>query len=247
MAPAEEEEEGPPPGVNHLDDTIQFPKPIRRHFYNRYKLFSKYDDGVWLTDDAWFGVTPEPLAHKIAQHISTSCPNNKTQIIDAFCGVGGNVIAFALSGRWNQIFAIEKDPATLKCAKHNAKIYGVDKRIHWIEGDCFEILKKRFSGGYGRDARVVFGSPPWGGPEYKSDEIFDLDQMQPYGLEQLHTAFSKITSDFVLYLPRTSDLNQLAKLVPEDQKMQVTHYCMEGFSKAVCAYFGNFKFESQGV
>jgi len=49
----------------------------------------------------------------------------------------------------------------LKCAKHNAKLYGVEKQIWWIEGDCFQILNKRLAT-MGKKA-VVFGSPPWGG------------------------------------------------------------------------------------
>ena len=35
---------------------------VPRYFQQRYDIFSKYDDGIWLTDDAWFGVTPEPVA-----------------------------------------------------------------------------------------------------------------------------------------------------------------------------------------
>jgi tRNA/tmRNA/rRNA uracil-C5-methylase (TrmA/RlmC/RlmD family) len=96
----------------------------------------------------------------IAVHLSEAVPKDKDVIIDAFAGVGGNAIAFAREGRWRQVFAIEKDPATLKCAKHNAKIYGVDKKIVWINGDCFDVLEKRFAGS--KNA-VVFASPPWGG------------------------------------------------------------------------------------
>lgn len=33
-----------------------------RYFSQRYSIFQYYDDGVYLTDDAWFGVTPEPVA-----------------------------------------------------------------------------------------------------------------------------------------------------------------------------------------
>jgi len=55
--------------------------------------------------------------------------------------------------------------------------------------------------------------------------------MQPYGLEQLFTGFEKITRDMVLYLPRTSNLNQIAKYVPEGEKVQVMHYCIDGASK----------------
>jgi trimethylguanosine synthase len=33
-----------------------------RYFSQRYSIFSFYDGGVHMTDDAWFGVTPEPVA-----------------------------------------------------------------------------------------------------------------------------------------------------------------------------------------
>jgi trimethylguanosine synthase len=100
------------------------------------------------------------FSSKIAAHIGESVPKEKTVIIDAFAGVGGNAIAFARSGRWEQVFAIEKDPKTMKCAKHNAKIYGVDKKIVWVTGDCFDVISRRFAG---KDNSVIFASPPWGG------------------------------------------------------------------------------------
>lgn len=99
----------------------------------------------------------------IAAHMAESAPPQKKAIIDAFAGVGGNAIAFAKSGRWEVVFAIEKDPATLKCAKHNAEIYGVSKKIFWIQGDCFGQIKKSFAKNDGGKAFVLFGSPPWGG------------------------------------------------------------------------------------
>jgi SAM-dependent methyltransferases related to tRNA (uracil-5-)-methyltransferase len=133
-----------------------------------------------LTDDAWFGVTPEPVAKfvtylmsmslkhtrlllysKIAEHISKSAPQGRSILVDAFAGAGGNTIAFALSGRWKRVYAIEKDPAVLQCAKHNAKVYGVENKITWFEGDCFQILKNQL-----KDLApysVLFASPPWGG------------------------------------------------------------------------------------
>jgi trimethylguanosine synthase len=33
-----------------------------RYWQQRHLIFSKYDEGIWLTDDAWFEVTPEPVA-----------------------------------------------------------------------------------------------------------------------------------------------------------------------------------------
>lgn len=98
---------------------------------------------------------------KIADHISNSAPPGRSIIIDAFAGAGGNAIAFARSGKWKRVYAIERDHAVLQCAKHNAKIYGVQNQITWFEGDCFHVLQNQLKvlGPYS----VLFASPPWGG------------------------------------------------------------------------------------
>jgi trimethylguanosine synthase len=140
------------------------------YFRHRYNIWSKYDDGIWMTDNAWYGVSQELVAAKIAQHVAVMTPSDKSILIDAFCGVGGNTIAFALSGRWKRVYAIEKDAATLECARRNAEIYGVRDKITWFLGDCFELL------GTGKNAveglrelvaeyGIIFGSPPWGGKD----------------------------------------------------------------------------------
>ena len=55
--------------------------------------------------------------------------------------------------------------------------------------------------------------------------------MQPYNIQMLYEAFSAITKDMVLYLPRSSDLRQLAKLVKDEDKATAIHYCMNGATK----------------
>ncbi|EGD93534.1 trimethylguanosine synthase [Trichophyton mentagrophytes] len=223
----------------HYRTKAEVPWDIQNYWAQRYKIFSKYDEGVWLTDDAWFGVTPEPVANKIALHMAQAAPEKKCILIDAFAGAGGNTIAFAKSNRWKRVYAIEKDRETLKCAKHNAELYGVADKITWFVGDCFELLQNQL-----KDLApysVIFGSPPWGGPGYRSDTVFNLSTMEPYSLEFLHAEFSKFTRDVVLFLPRTSDLRQLAATTAPGKKSLVMHYCSEGASKALCIYNGDFK------
>lgn len=69
------------------------------------------------------------------------------------------------------------------------------------------------------------------GPSYRDHQVFDLTAMEPYNLKTLLDCFTKVSQDIVLYLPRTSDLNQLAAHVKDARKMQVAHYCMRGASK----------------
>lgn len=73
--------------------------------------------------------------------------------------------------------------------------------------------------------------------------MYDLAMMEPYPLTQLYTAFSKGCDSVVLYLPRTSDLTQLAeqyKAKRDGEKLKTIHYCMQGASKALCVFYGEF-------
>lgn len=160
-----------------------------------------------------------------------------------FAGVGGNAIAFASTSHWDRIIAIERDAATLACAQNNAEVYGLEATaITWIHGDSFEYLKTLFDNPQALhpdirvdlDATYLFASPPWGGPGYRSDDIFNLYQMQPYNLDKLHWSYNPL--DHALFLPRTSDIRQIAKLVPNGEKVDIVQYCMEGASKALVAY-----------
>ena len=81
---------------------------------------------------------------------------------------------------------------------------------------------------------VLFGSPPWGGVSYRDHDVFDLDAMQPYNLACLHAACAGF--DHAMYLPRSSDLRQIAALAPRGERIEVVQYCMEGASKAMVAY-----------
>ncbi|KAM4054915.1 RNA cap guanine-N2 methyltransferase [Hirsutella rhossiliensis] len=226
----------------HYTGKHEVPWDNQKYFAQRFSIFSLYDQGVHLTDDAWFGVTPEPVAREVARDLGGT--NEKKKIlIDAFAGAGGNTIAFALSERWEHIVAVERDASTLACAQHNAEVYGVDPSlVTWVLGDSFEYVDALV---HRRDqlhpdlrvnvkTSVLFASPPWGGPGYTCDKIFDLSTMQPYNLEQLHGAYQAM--DHGLFLPRTSDIRQIAKLAPSDRKISVVQYCMQGASKAMVAY-----------
>ncbi|KAF2228155.1 RNA cap guanine-N2 methyltransferase-domain-containing protein [Elsinoe ampelina] len=246
-------EESAPKNVHHYESAEDMPQEIRKYWHQRYDIFSRWDEGIQLTDESWYGVTPEPVANKIATHLSLSTPAPITTLVDLFAGAGGNAIAFALTNRWTRIFAIERSPAVLATARHNARVYGVEKRIWFIEGDCFDVLRKRLKAVV-REGAVLFGSPPWGGPGYTGKEVFGVERMEPYGLGEL-VGLRGSGGRVVLFLPRTSDLNEVARWwerVKREEggegvgigKVRVVHYCMHGASKALCVYFGDFDFSS---
>ncbi|KAI0200140.1 RNA cap guanine-N2 methyltransferase [Astrocystis sublimbata] len=234
---------------HHWTHLGEVPWDLQKYWQQRYTIFPFYDHGIYMTEDAWYGVTPEPVAiHLVYDFVGFLSPDKRT-VIDTFAGVGGNVISLAMAveedqrtPRFDKVIAIEKDAATLACAQTNAAVYEVADKITWVLGDSFEFLQllAKSPDQLGEDLRVdpattaIFGSPPWGGPGYRTDEIFDLSTMEPYNLAALHEAYKVM--DHALYLPRTSDLRQIAKLVPDDVKIDVVQYCVEGASKALVAY-----------
>ncbi|KJR82545.1 trimethylguanosine synthase [Sporothrix schenckii 1099-18] len=280
---------------HHYTRLEDVPWDIHKYWKNRFKIFPNYNDGIFLTDDAWFGVTPEPVARKIAEDMPLPVfPDDSfrgtdygaaapaTTIVDMFAGAGGNTIAFALWGYFDRIISIERDADTLACAQENARISGVAEGvITWVLGDCFEVLKELLGGRMAGDRigdttaltdvdidipidgavesldphnTVLFASPPWGGVSYTSQAVFDLSTMEPYNLQALHDACYPLPH--ALYLPRTSDLQQLADVFPKrkaadvkgdgpadgenpppEPKLDVVQYCMHGFSKALVAYY----------
>lgn len=58
--------------------------------------------------------------------------------------------------------------------------------------------------------------------------------MNPYSVKDIVAACTGMPS--ALFLPRTSDLKQIARLAPEGKKVEVVQYCMEGASKGLVAY-----------
>ena len=64
--------------------------------------------------------------------------------------------------------------------------------------------------------------------------------MEPYSFGYLYESFKKLSPVVALYLPRTSDLRQIADTVGEKKKTQIVHYCTKGSSRALCAYLGDW-------
>ena len=63
---------------------------VERYWILRYSLFSRWSSGVCLNETSLFSVTPEV----IAKHHACMLKGGGS-VLDAFCGCGGNTIAFA--------------------------------------------------------------------------------------------------------------------------------------------------------
>ncbi|XP_058278822.1 trimethylguanosine synthase [Hirundo rustica] len=199
-----------------------------KYWAQRYRLFSRFDEGIKLDREGWFSVTPEKIAEHIAVRVSQSF--NCDIIVDAFCGVGGNAIQFALTSK--RVIAIDIDPEKLRLARHNAEVYGVAEHIDFLCGDFTALAA-------GLRADVVFLSPPWGGPDYATAEIFDIQTMIcPDGFEIFRLS-KKITNNIVYFLPRNADINQVASLAGPGGKVEIEQNFLNNKLKTITAYFGD--------
>ncbi|KAM6375840.1 trimethylguanosine synthase [Alca torda] len=211
-----------------IPDEIAADPELVKYWAQRYRLFSRFDEGIKLDREGWFSVTPEKIAEHIAIRVSQSF--NCDIIVDAFCGVGGNAIQFALTSK--RVIAIDIDPEKLSLARNNAEVYGVADQIEFVCGD-FMVLAADLQ------ADVVFLSPPWGGPDYATAEIFDIQTMIcPDGFEIFRLS-KKITNNIVYFLPRNADIDQVASLAGPGGKVEIEQNFLNNKLKTITAYFGD--------
>lgn len=84
------------------------------------------------------------IFHALTEVTWVCCPHVDSQrvcrcsvIVDAFAGVGGNAIQFALT--CDRVIAVELSAQRIEIARHNADVYGVAHKIHFICGDFLAL------------------------------------------------------------------------------------------------------------
>ncbi|XP_017295426.1 trimethylguanosine synthase [Kryptolebias marmoratus] len=202
---------------------------LAKYWAQRYRLFSRFDEGIRLDREGWFSVTPERIAEHIALRVEQSFSGSQL-VIDAFCGVGGNAIQFALTGK--RVLGVDIDSVRLDMARHNAAVYNVADRIDFLQGDFLQLAPSL-------RGDVVFLSPPWGGPDYLSAKVFDIrTMMEPDGFKIFNQA-KQISDNIVYFLPRNADVDQVVSLAGPGGKVEVEQNLLNNKLKTVTAYFGN--------
>lgn len=119
----------------------------------RSKPMRRGREGPWLPHDDEVGrrsLTPRALAVRQAQRVAELADG---LVIDGFCGLGGNAIAFAEAGL--RVIAVELDPDRAALARRNAEAMGVSDRIDLRVGDILTLLPSL------PPRAALFLDPPW--------------------------------------------------------------------------------------
>jgi len=235
---------------NDIMNCIDFDRPNdvhEKYWDQRYRLLSKFDNGIQLDSESWFSITPEIIAKHIAQRcLEQFTKNNKNidVILDCFCGCGGNSIAMA--DVCNDVIAIDIDPEKIIKIVHNAEIYNVSSHIKPLCNDVYNVLNelKERTGTIDLPNKIdlILLSPPWGGIDYAVGKFNIRDFPSGDGIELIEKALA-VCSNIVCIFPRNSVNNQLKDLT---KKFNTSCYAEDihlyGKQKMKIYYFGDTLF-----
>lgn len=185
--------------MNLKSSICPFGKRLQHYWEMRYFLFSKFDEGIKLDKVGLYSVKTEESAKEISNFLKGEI------IVDAFGGIGGSTIAFALAGK--KVICIENNEIRLNFAKHNAKIYGVFDSIEFILGDCLDIIPTlKFDS--------IYFDPPWVGEMFFSDRNRTFRRLSYKSLRLLIYA-KKMKASVGFTVPHNYDFNQVSKFNTE--------------------------------
>lgn len=186
---------------------------MHKYYLQRHILWSLYDHGISMDEEGWYSVTPESIARHIAKRCNRRLVVEETKkrqqqqdnaamtvVLDAFCGCGGNSVQFAMV--FDHVLSVDIDPEKIRHARHNASIYGVQDKIHFVQADFTQLCtpigrrlldewarktwgREHNDSGVERDVDdieiewMVFLGPPWSGPQYSQCAMYDIETMMP--------------------------------------------------------------------
>ena len=170
----------------------------------------------------WFSVTPEVLAARQAAALG-----RPRLSVDAFAGCGGNAVALARARRaaGAHVLCCDLSASRLLLARRNAAVYGVAAQLDCVQCDWTSLAAalararraRRNAVGRGEPPRgplspdAVFLSPPWGGPDYALQPIFDVSTqlVGEQDAEALLAGALALAPRAALFMPRNAPSEQL--------------------------------------
>jgi trimethylguanosine synthase len=140
------------PNFDVIDNSI--PNPISNLVHDKYwaqrrRLFWKFDMGIQLDPEGWYSVTPEVIAHHVAKRVANLAMGSQSFILlDAFCGCGGNAIAFAQEEQLSLIVCADIDRTKLRKAAYNACLYEIpSEKLIFVECSSLFLLEHCYHDG----------------------------------------------------------------------------------------------------
>jgi len=111
--------------------------------------------GIQLDEEGWYSVTPEVIADHVAVRVVAAAESSnhipKTGglvLMDAFCGCGGNAIAFGKQPGIAKVICVDLDRSKLRKAAQNACLYDIPRdKLIFVECNTLFVMQHCYKNG----------------------------------------------------------------------------------------------------
>jgi hypothetical protein len=168
------------------------------------KIFPKSNDDTLLKtdDEGVWSITLPKEADQISEIILDSIGKNVT-IVDCTAGLGGNVISFAKY--FKKVIGIELNKNRFDLLENNINVYNFTN-VQLINDNCINFISNESSL---NNCDVLFFDPPWGGPDYKSQNKISI-KLDDLNLTDIMNKIIPYNRPIFLKLPFNYDLNKFS-------------------------------------
>ena len=128
---------------------------------------NKNPEDLRITDIGVYSITKKNEAYFITNLITKFFGNEKISITDSTACVGGNTISFILNEQIWHVNSVELNKLHFDILKHNIKSYKESDKIVFYNNNYLNIMNEL-------KQDVIFYDLPWGGIDYKKNEMIML-------------------------------------------------------------------------
>jgi predicted RNA methylase len=135
-------------------------------------IFPEYGDidvtKLQTDEEGLYSISSKNVSKFICNIIKKYIRNNEYDnliITDATAGIGGNTLSFILN--YGIVNSIEINKTRFEYLVNNVKVYGLQDNVKFYCEDFTKIYSNL-------NQDIVFIDPPWGGKDYKNNNLIDL-------------------------------------------------------------------------
>lgn len=215
------------------------------------KKFNNYGN-LKIDDESFSFITIREIADLISKIICShllkfNINPQKINLIDYTAGVGGNILSFCKF--FNYVYAIEISKQRAEFLENNIDVYGF-KNIKIINECAIEFNNNKL---IEINPDVIFIDPPWGGNEYKNNDVLLLklgemniedlilnicnqfNYIENNKIEENEVVNNKIkTKLIVLKLPRNYDIEHFYNKINNNYDLKIFIYILNKMIILIC-------------
>lgn len=179
--------------LGYKDEDIKYINLHKQMFLGRHKLKKgKTINDIIITKEGAYSFTSSRYMDDILRHANKFFMGDINTASDITANIGASALTMA---DYYNVVAYEINEETFMIMEYNLSLF--DKNIECINDSFFNHISDI------NNTDLVFYDPPWGGPEYKEHETYDI-VINDHGLEDVANL---ITTNIIMKLPLNADIS----------------------------------------